>query len=850
MLEQYRDAGIGGVEICPIYGAKGFESRYIDYLSPKWTDMLAHTTSEAKRLGMGVDFTTGTGWPFGGPTITTEDAIGKVVMKSYEVAGGASLKEKLGDGKLQCLMAVSADGQQIDLTSKVKEGKLDWTAPLGQWRLYAVFISPGGMIVKRPAPGGEGKVIDPYSVQALDRYLTRFDKAFTGFSAPKPRSQFHDSFEYGNATWTKDFFQEFAKRRGYDLKTQLPALFDKGAPDLVARVKYDYRQTISDLHLAFVTRWTEWSHGQGSMTRNQAHGAPGNLIDLYAAADIPETESYKKFDDRILPMMQFASSAAHLSGRPLASSESFTWLGEHFTVPLGDVKKAVDFYFLAGINHIFYHGIPYSPKDAPWPGWQFYASVNFGPSGGLWRDLPEFNAYATRCQSILQGGKPANDVLLYFPIHDMWQSGGGKMTTQLTTPGNWMWGNAFHTAAMTLFESGFGYDEISDRFLAGAKVENGAIVVGSNAYRVVVVPKCKFMPETTLLKLKDLAHAGATIVFQDAVPVDVPGFADCEKRRAESKKIVSELKWAEEKDGIREGQVGAGKILVGKSIPALLKHAGVQRETMADSKVHFVRRLHPGGLHYFVMNHGTTPVDGWFTLGTPAKSVVILDPLAADRTGVAKVKQSSSGPQVYLQLKPGGTCVLRTFAAKEVQGRSWDYGEKAGDGVPVAGTWTVKFIDGGPVLPAECQTPKTVSWTTLGDAETKRFSGTGVYSVDFDWQGDQTKGWLLSLGKVCEAAKVRLNGKAVGALWSPPYEIAVGEFLRPGKNLLEVEVTNLAANRIADMDRRGVKWKIFRDANVAGVNSANFDASKWSPRDSGLLGPVQLIPIEQPQWKE
>src|SRR5208282_2805816 len=94
-LQQFKDAGIGGVEICPIYGAKGYEDRYIDFLSPKWITMLAHTITEAKRLGLGVDMTTGTGWPFGGPEVTADEAIAKVVLKSYDVAGGANLKVEL-----------------------------------------------------------------------------------------------------------------------------------------------------------------------------------------------------------------------------------------------------------------------------------------------------------------------------------------------------------------------------------------------------------------------------------------------------------------------------------------------------------------------------------------------------------------------------------------------------------------------------------------------------------------------------------------------------------------------------------------------------------------------------------
>ena len=176
-MQQFKDAGIGGVEICPIYGAKGAEDRYIDFLSPKWMDMLAHTANEAKRLGMKMDMTTGTGWPFGGPEVKTDDAIAKVVLKTFDVAGGAALKEAIPKGRLQCLMAISNDGQRIDLTAKVKDGKLDWIAPEGKRRLYAVVMAPGGMIVKRPAPGGEGLVLDPFALKALDKYLGRFDKA-------------------------------------------------------------------------------------------------------------------------------------------------------------------------------------------------------------------------------------------------------------------------------------------------------------------------------------------------------------------------------------------------------------------------------------------------------------------------------------------------------------------------------------------------------------------------------------------------------------------------------------------------------------------------------------------------
>jgi hypothetical protein len=121
LLIEYRDAGIGGVEICPIYGAKGYEDRFIDFLSPKWMEMLAHTAAECKRLGLGLDLTTGTGWPFGGPNVTPEIASAKVLLKRFDVTGGEPFKAELPPGQLQCLMAYSDKNEQINVTDKVTD---------------------------------------------------------------------------------------------------------------------------------------------------------------------------------------------------------------------------------------------------------------------------------------------------------------------------------------------------------------------------------------------------------------------------------------------------------------------------------------------------------------------------------------------------------------------------------------------------------------------------------------------------------------------------------------------------------------------------------------------------------
>ena len=401
--------------------------------------MMGCTVAEAHRLGMGVDMTTGTGWCFGGPDVSDHDANASVVVKTYDLGVGERLKEKFDRETIQALVAFGPDGKSIDLTDSIStNGEVffsppgNWigtesSAPPKTWKVYAISQKPSGQKVKRAAPGGEGWMLNPFYPPAMSNYLRRFSAAFANYHGPRPRAQFQDSYEY-KSDWSPDFFAEFEKRRGYKLQTELPALFGTNQDDHVARVKSDYRETVSEHHGGGnAAAWMDWSHEHGFITRNEAHGSPGNLLDLYAVADIPETEFFRT--NRSPLVSKFASSAAHVKGGNLVCVETGTWLAEHFTETLGEMKLLVDDMFLSGVNHIFYHGTCYSPDEAGWPGWLFYASTEMNPRNSIWRDVPALNDYIARCQSILQSGKSDNDVLLYWPIYDFWSNPAGRLVT-------------------------------------------------------------------------------------------------------------------------------------------------------------------------------------------------------------------------------------------------------------------------------------------------------------------------------------------------------------------------------------------------------------------------------------
>lgn len=867
-MEEISKQGLGGVEITPIYGVKGKEALDIPYLSPQWMEMLKHSQAEGKRLGLTVDMNGGTGWPFGGPDIRTDDAATRALFHHYKLKGGEKLKDRIVPAKnqagvavLSVVMAYGPDGQKTDITDKLAtNGTLDWTAPEGEWLIVALFNGKTKQMVKRAAPGGEGYVMNHYSKTALEHYLKRFDDAFSQSGTAYPHSFFNDSYEVYGADWSDNLFTEFETRRGYKLQDYLPELLRlTDNKELCARVVADYRETVSDMLLFnFTIPWTEWAHGKGSTTRNQAHGSPGNLIDLYAAMDIPECESFgrTKFDIPALrvdsgmlnnmsdpTVLMYASSAAHIAGKPYASSETFTWLTEHFRTSLSQCKPEVDLLFLSGVNHVLFHGSPYTPKDAPWPGWLFYASVNFSPNNTIWRDLNGMTAYITRCQSFLQQGKPDNQVLLYLPIHDIWYQREGLFLPfeigrlQYALP-------EFFDAVSVIRNNGYDMDYISDRFVAQAAVRNGKICLPGGEYQTLVVPSCQMMPVETMTKLNELAKQGATIIYSGNLPKDVPGLGNLETRQQALKTLLADIP-AEASDFSAEKKVpyNRGAITVGKDISKLLALSGAPQELMVpDFGIRYIRRSHDAGSIYFISVLDNKTIDGWVPLSAAAKSAMIFDPVTGE-SGKAHIRKNSGKTEIYLQLHPGESKVIKTYSKAKVSVAEMPLYKK-GTPVVLSGNWTFGFTEGIPAIEGKFDMRgDPVSWTTVAHDSAQVYAGTGRYALTFDLPRVNADDWQLDFGLLAESARITINGQQAGLVWSIPYTANVGKYLKAGQNTIEIDVTNLPANRIRDYDKRGVNWRIFKDINIVSVFYKDIRFDTWDVQPSGLIQPVNLVPL-------
>lgn len=310
--------------------------------------------------------------------------------------------------------------------------------------------------------------------------------------------------------------------------------------------------------------------------------------------------------------------------------------------------------------------------------------------------------------------------------------------------------------------------------------------------------------------------------------------------------LLAQLQFTNTNNGVKEAKIGKGRFLLSDEVTPLMEVAGIGREDMTDQGLQFVRRTYKTGNSYFVSNKTDKVIDGWVPLSVDAKSVVIFNPMT-QASGIAKTK-AGKGTSVYLQLQPGESCVLQT-SPTVITGTPYNYYQASGDPVAITGDWTLKFSNGGPTIPADIKTGELKSWTELGGDDTKTFSGTGSYSITFNKPAGTAATWQLDLGKAHEEAEVYLNGIKLATLIGPHYTLNIKAAQLKATNKLEVRVANLMANRIIDMDKKGIPYRIFYNTNFPshGRDSRGadglFTAINWSPKPSGLMGPVTLTPL-------
>lgn len=790
-IEEYARAGMGSVEITPIYGVKGNDRNEIKYLSPEWMKMLSLVETEAGANGILVDMNQGTGWPFGGPEVTLDDAACKAIFLIDTVERGLTPVKPLPDKEKPMAKLIAESRRHL-------EGNKE--------EVIRAYLSRTLQTVKRAAPGGEGYVLDHFDRNAVASYLSKFDKAFRENGISYPHNFFNDSYEVFGANWTPTLFQEFEKRRGYDLKEKLPELL--GLVDDGNEVLADYRETLGELLLEnFTQQWADWAHRRGTEVRNQAHGSPANLIDVYAAVDVPEIEGFGLSDfgikglrtdkgfnrknDSDVSMLKYASSAAHITGKPLTSSETFTWLTEHFRTSLSQMKPDLDLMLTCGVNHIFFHGTTYSPFSDPWPGWKFYASIDMSPTNTIWRDAPAMMDYVTRCQSMLQEGRPDNDFLVYLPVGDMWRrrlapkDKGLLMGFSIHSMGKLALD--FIKSVMEIDSLGYDCDYISDKYLMTTEYKDGKLVTAAGTpYKALVIPGSGKLKPTLKAHLDSLSASGAKIIYG-----------------IDSAKMASAAK------------------------PEQLR---------TEYSLRTIRRATEDGYIYFMANLTPKDVEASVPLANGFTDAVWFDPMDGDIFGA-----SVSDGKVDVALRSGESRILRTYSDKKTGIATRPKLQVAKEYDLKNNPWSLEFTESYPEVSKKFRLKTLKPWTELGDSALNELAGTGIYTTRVNIPKAEAKGkWQLDLGDLRESAKVYVNDHYIGTVWAAPFTIDFDKYMKAGENKIRIEVTNLPANRIAAMDRRNIPWRKFKEINIVDINYKKTGYSDWATVPSGLNSTVTL----------
>jgi hypothetical protein len=871
-LQQMKADGIGGAELAFVYPevlddpSRGLVN--LPFLSPEMLDAVTYAQAQGRALGLRIDVTLCSGWPYGGSNTSLEEAAWHLRVIEVPVAPNSTSVALPALAKGESLIAASivntvagtaAEESLTSLRGRDAAAQLvHWEAgtaqplqvaddsaavsPTGRQRTALFFIAGHTeQVVKRAAVGAEGWVLDPFNRQAVATHLAKVGEPLVkAFGSTPPYAVFSDSLEAYGADWTPALPTEFKKRRGYDLIPHLAELVAGGSSE-ADKVRHDYGRTLTELvNENYLTQINDWAIAHHTRFRSQTYGEPAVSFSSQDLAGLAEGEGPQW---RAFSTLRWATSANHVFGHKVSSGETFTWLHSPVfrATPL-DMKAEADIDFIMGENLLIFHGWPYSAPQAGEPGWSLYAAAAFNNHNPWHPVMPAVTQYIARISYLMRQGKPANQVAILLPTDDAW-AGFSPAKVSVSDAMERMISPGLMSAILS---AGYNVDYI----------DADAIDKTGIQHHILVLPPTDRIPVETLKKIEAFAAAGGKVVVVGRAPsLDADGkplaeIAAISKRLFEPGRLTFVANTKE-----------LGTALRKTATPDLQLAEGADRE--ADW-IGFIRRKLPGVDIYFVVNTGNSSIETTASFTTTHKYGSQWD---ADRA----VSVLASSHDQLLRLAPYESRIF-VFADTQSSHEVKSAHSSESQWLDLSNDWKVTFTGTGKSSVEKVLT----DWTA--DQSTLHYSGEAVYARDFTVEtvsdgaiflkveggkplsgapNDKSEDPVLGANglpnplitptgpgihayfdpPIREAALVTINGKSAGALWHPPYRLDVSRFLKTGQNQIEIRVFNTALNAWSALPPHDYKPLIAKYGDRFQMQ----DMDKVMPISSGLLGRVLLV---------
>jgi len=768
-----------------------------------------------------------------------------------------------------------AQDKIIDITQFLKpDGTLDWKVPEGNWTIIRLGSRNNGAVT-RPAPmPGLGFEADKFDTTAINAHMENFTgKLFKKIGIPDKNLQgglkmLHmDSWEMGAQNWSPRFREEFKKRRGYD-----PLLFYPVYSGLVVESLEKSERFLWDLRLT----------GQELIIENHAmhlkkYGQKYNLgfsiepydmnptadMELGALADVPMCEFWSKgygYNSSFSCIQ--AASIAHVNGNKIVAAEAFTADHDAWKQYPGSMKNQGDWAFAAGINRFVYHTFQHQfLPDNLKPGMTMGPyGVHWDRSQTWWPMADGYHRYISRCSYILRQGKTIADILYLTPegAPHVFRAPASALTGDEVLPDR----------------KGYNFDGCSPSQLKTASVKDNRVVFpGGASYRLLVIPAVETMTPELLDKIESLVKEGAVIV--ENPPLKSPSlvnYPECDQQIA-SKAV---LMWGNSTAPVEisEIQFEKGKIYWGGALSniklpelypnydvtaEILKKMGVQQDFESTGPIRYTHRSTENREIYFVSNKTNERVKALCTFRVGEGIPELWDPLSGETRSLAEFTIENNRMNIPLQFgqyqsffilidknkKPNQTAntSAKNFSEPKVL-------------LVVNSPWNVSFDPkwGGP---KNIVFNKLEDWTLNKNEGIRYYSGIATYRISVNLPkktvSDKNTDFILDLGEIYNLARVRINGKDMGVVWTAPYQLNISDAIHSGDNQVEIEVANLWPNRLIGdeqfpddgiKDNEWPEWLLKNQPRTSGRYT--FTTAKFYKKDSpllksGLIGPVRIL---------